>query len=387
MGLLIALSIEKAKRSDYYNMKILYIAPKYDYGKRDRGLSFEHNNFFDTFEKTGNEIIYFDYFEILRKIGKARMNETLYDVFTTEQPDLVFVFLFEFELDKRVISALSKSKNSITINWFADDHWRFDNFSRYWAPHFNWVITTDENALPKYQSIGYKNVILSQWACNHFMYKNLNLPRTIDVSFVGQAYGNRQGIVNAIRNAEISIYARGIGWPLGRATQDEMIEIFNRSKINLNLANASVDASISWMLPIDRVALYTPFVKRIWRKLHSTLTQGHSRPVMQIKGRNFEIPGTGGFILTDYVPGIEKYYEIGKDIVCYLDKTDLVAKIKYYLQNDNLRNKIAQNGYHATLDKHTYVHRLNEIFRVVGLNEKLPFEERRGKVIEIANRF
>ena len=57
-----------------------------------------------------------------------------------------------------------------TVNWFTDDHWRFDRFSRHFAPAFDWSITTDRDSLPKYEAIGYENVILSQWACNGYAY-------------------------------------------------------------------------------------------------------------------------------------------------------------------------------------------------------------------------
>ena len=57
----------------------------------------------------------------------------------------------------------------ITINWFCDDQWRFENFTKYYAPHFTYSVITDKFVFRKYRNIGYKNVIPSQWAsfiCN-----------------------------------------------------------------------------------------------------------------------------------------------------------------------------------------------------------------------------
>ena len=42
-------------------MKILYAAMKYDYGERERGLSFEHCTFFESLRGLGYEIVYFDF--------------------------------------------------------------------------------------------------------------------------------------------------------------------------------------------------------------------------------------------------------------------------------------------------------------------------------------
>ncbi len=366
-------------------MKILYVAPKYDYGKHERGLSFEHYNFFDSLYNMGNEIIYFDYLEILKKIGKRRMNELLLTVVEKEKPELMFVFLFEHELDPNIISKISNSGKVKTINWFADDHWRFDNYSKYWAPHFNWSVTTDFEAVPKYKNIGYSNIILSQWACNHFLYKNIPYNPAYDVSFIGMAYKSRRDTIGYLKQAGIDVVTRGQGWISGRANQDEMIEIINRSRINLNLSNASIKYAGDWLIPIDRIALYNPLVKRIWRKARSYLQLGATKaqPILQIKGRNFEIPGCGGFLITEYVQGLDEYFQPDKEIVCYNSKDELVEKVKYYLQHESSRKLIALNGLKATLDKHTYVHRFNYIFQRIGLKNDFTLEKQFGSCKEI----
>jgi len=367
-------------------MKLLYVAPKYDYGKYERGFSFEHYNFFDTLLNMGNDIIYFDYMDILKKVGKPQMNDLLLDVFRKEKPDLMFVFLFEYELDPKIISQISKSGKAVTLNWFADDHWRFDNYSRYWAPHFNWIVTTDFEAISNYQSTGYENAILSQWACNHFLYKNLEQEPKYDVSFIGQAYGNRRRIIEAIEKSGISVLARGHGWEYGRVDQKEMIEIFNSSRINLNLSNASVRYAARWVGFIDRFGLYTPGVRRVWSIVRSMIPSGSTKAeiICQIKGRNFEVPGCGGFLLTDYVSGLDEYYLPDKDIVCYNSLDELIEKINYYLVNDDLRKLIASQGWRTTLDRHTYVHRFKSIFERIGFQYNFSLDPKPGYCVEVS---
>ena len=364
-------------------MKILYLAPKFDYGDQKRGLSFEHYNFFDTFYNTGNEIIYFDYLDILKKTDKKNMNRLLYDLFLQEKPDMVFVFLFENELNQEIMDKISKSGRTITLCWFADDHWRFENYSRYWASRFNWSVTTDINSVEKYKLTGNKNVILTQWGCNHFRYNVLDLPDACDTSFVGQKYGNREEVIDMIRDSGIEVHTRGQGWPMGRADQDEMIRIFNQTAVNLNIANASMGISSGLLSLLDRNLLYRPIVRRFWKKIRSVFLQGKMQPLRQIKGRNFEIPGCGGFLLTDYVPGLENYYNIGKDIICYNNIQDMIDKIEYFLKNENERQEIALRGYKVTCDRHTYVHRFNEIFKEVGLGHTFSLEKTEGIVREI----
>jgi spore maturation protein CgeB len=55
------------------------------------------------------------------------------------------VLALDDQLDKAVVKQISDDGGTLTANWFCDDHYRFGNYSRYWAPCYNWVITTDES--------------------------------------------------------------------------------------------------------------------------------------------------------------------------------------------------------------------------------------------------
>jgi spore maturation protein CgeB len=88
----------------------------------------------------------------------------------------------------------------------------------------------------------------------------------------------------------------------------------------------------------------------------------------QIKGRNFEIPGCGGFLLTGGADNLEEYYQDGREVVIFHDDDELIDKIRYYLAHDEERSAIAQAGYERTLREHTYVHRFREIFTTMGFS-------------------
>ena len=85
----------------------------------------------------------------------------------------------------------------------------------------------------------------------------------------------------------------------------------------------------------------------------------------QIKARNFEIPYFGGFQLTDYVPTIEEYFEVGSEISCYssLDEAELL--IKYYLNNSSEREEIRLNGNNRSKDTHGYSNRISDFLKVL----------------------
>lgn len=318
-------------------MKILYTGMKYDYGDPKRGLSFEQCNFYDTLSHMGHKLIHFDALTVLNEKGRKQMNQDLLEIVYEEKPDLLFCILMRDEFEPKVIEKISKETNTTTYNWFCDDHWRYDNFSKYWAPKFNWTSSTHQGSIEKYHRDGYQNVIKTQWGVNPFLYVRKDMPLKYDVTFVGQVHSNRKKIIKVLEKKGVKVECFGGGWPNGRVSQDEMINIFNQSKINLNLNNSSAN---KWY--------------RFWKK-----------DVNQIKGRNFEVPGTGGFLLTGDADNLDYYFNINQEVGLYHSDDEIEEKIVYYLKNEEERKQIAQRGYEKCLNEHSYVKRFEDIFNTI----------------------
>ncbi len=381
-------------------MKILYAAWKYyDYelGTKNPSFSFEHYTFYDSLVRMDNgkhEIIYFPYDEIMHARGRDAMNEELEQAVQKHKPDILFCVLQTEELKKDVVKRISESGMTQTIAWMSDDHWRFEGYSRHWAPCFNWVVTTDSQAVAKYRAMGYAHVIKSQWACNHFLYK----PQAVEVggrkaeykhevSFIGRPHGGRDKLMKKLKAAGIGVYCRGHEWPEGKIGQEEMIKVFGTSKINLNPTNASVSWTWAGLGHIFMKKKGNRSVengrKTPWNYFKLFL-QGEivPQPVAdiianvklflfgrreQIKGRTFEVPGCGGFLMTGDADNLRDYYIDGREIVVFRNVGDLVKKIRYYLTHDREREAIAKAGYERTLRDHTYEKRFRDIFEAMGL--------------------
>lgn len=336
-------------------MRVLFAGLKHDYGIPERGLSFEYYNFYDTLTGMGHETEFFDFFPLFKEHGPEQMTALLRRRVDAWKPDLLFVFLFGNEFSKEGLARITKETRTITFNWFADDHWRFENFSRHWADCFSWISTTDAESAEKYRSIGLSNVLLTQWAANSRIYKKADVSPRYDVTFVGQAHGDRKSIVGDLRKAGIDVLTMGTHWNVRRwheyarrfgllsaesyertvqstrVSQESMIGIFQGSRINLNLSASS-------------------------QLIHN-----------QIKGRNFEIPACGGFQLSGYAHRLEEYFIPGKEIVIYRSTKEIPELIRYYLKNESERLSIAEAGYQRILREHTYEHRFSVLFREMGL--------------------
>ena len=348
-------------------MKILYVASQYDYGVPSQGHSFEHENFYDCLSHLGHDVLYFDPVQAVRDRGREFANQHLYETAIAERPELMFCVLTDDELDAETIRRISALDDVTTCNWFCDDHWRFESFSRRWAPAFNWVVTTDAAAVDKYRVLGQTNVLKSQWGVNPFRYRRAEVAPEYDVTFVGRAHGMRWQIVQALRDRGIRIATWGSGWPAGRVSPDEMMHIFNASKINLNLSAASTKRRRRWQRTVDGCRRY---VARglLWPQLDGAERfLSRNGVVEQIKGRDFEVPGCGGFLLTAGSAELAEYYRLGHEVGSYRGFDGLVARIEYYLQHEEERRDIAKAGYRRAMTEHSYVVRFGAIFRSMGL--------------------
>jgi len=277
------------------------------------------------------------------------MNAELASFVREIEPDLAFFFLFGDQIEFETIRSLTDG-GILTLNWFADDQSRFDSYSRHMAPAFSHVTTTDPDAPAKYRAAGYDGAILTQWACNRYAYRPTASQLRHEVTFVGQPYGDRPKIVKALRRAGVDVECWGYGWPNGRLEHDEMVEVFGASRVNLNLSGSWTG---SW-----------------WRR----------RPAVgQIKGRTFEVPGCGGFLLTETVPHLEMYFRLGQEVAVFQGTDDMIAQTLYWLDHEDERRAVAQAGYARVMAEHTYDHRFAEIFRALGFDHAaaLPSESRR----------
>jgi len=318
------------------NPKLLYVGMRYDYGRPGRGFDYGYRNIASSLKtfcnKRGWEMLFYDFMERGSELGLDAMTEELSDLSAREKPDYVFCSLFDFEHDPRHQAfAQMSARGAVTISWFSDDNWRFDNYSSQIAPCFDYVLTTIPGAVSRYQALGLGDkVIRTQWACNEELYRPSESVKDVDVSFVGMPHSDRVEVLNALIQNGLDVQVFGHGWTdRPRLPFYQMVRLFSRTKVNLNLSNSSSATS------------------------------------NQMKGRNFEIPGCGGFQLSGPAEGLADCYEDGKEIVVFHSTDDLIDKCRYYLEHDNEREAIARRGHERTIREHTWQHRLNDIFETI----------------------
>jgi spore maturation protein CgeB len=77
--------------------------------------------------------------------------------------------------------------------------------------------------------------------------------------------------------------------------------------------------------------------------------------------RIIDILGCGGFVISNFQEEIAEYFVPGQDLEIYENLEDLFAKTKFYLEHDNVRRQIAQNGFEKVQRDFTFKDRLSRM--------------------------
>lgn len=299
-------------------------------------------------KKFGN-VIRYDWFERLGvqegdwpRSLRPQLNEDLRcflaDAVRRLRPDCIFTYLSGEQVTVETIQAMA-AYGIPSINLSLNDK---ENFVgrvyngqalgvRDICRHFSLCWTSTADAVIKYVVEGALPIYMPEGA-NPDFHKPYNLPRDIDVSFVGQRYGKRPEVVTALWKAGIAVTVHGIGWPEGPLPAEEMVKMYSRSKINLGFAGV-----------------------------------GDLTETFCLKGRDFEIPMSGGLYLTEHHRELEEVYRIGEEIVTWRHPDDLIPTIRWLLDNPQHAHDIRHRGRQRALKEHTWESRFEKIFSLMGM--------------------
>lgn len=82
--------------------------------------------------------------------------------------------------------------------------------------------------------------------------------------------------------------------------------------------------------------------------------------------RNFEIPATQTFMLSEYTEDLASLFEEGREAAFFRSKDELLDKVSHYLQHDEEREIIARRGYERLLrDGHDVTSRVRQAIQCI----------------------
>ncbi len=311
--------------------RVMYLGPTYDHGTKERGFSYESDNFHPALEAWGRcmSLCHFDQVNLSQKYGVAVMSEMLYDQARSFCPNIVLAVMQDENHDPRkdIMGKISANLKARTFGWFGDSGLRYANYDKKWAPHLDFCVTTSPEAFRLYQAQGLGGkAIRSLWAASPKCRAEA-MRKEIDVTCLNAMHYDRRQQVEALRGLGITVNT-----PCAdrRLSMEEQVGIINRSKIVVNLPS---------------------------------VVDGRAR---ESRGKNMDVPACGSLLLTGIHEGLGEYFSIGSEVDTFDSTAELAAKITRYLGDDEARTTVASAGTLRAAG-HTWEARLEQVVKDAGL--------------------
>lgn len=323
--------------------------------------------------------------------ARAVFSQKLLDTFRSEharQPfDLFFAYLMNGMVEFSAIDEIRKS-GVPTCNFSCNNIHQFFVVDKI-SSHFDYNLHAERDAREKFLAIG-ATPIWWQMASNPKYYKPRDLPRTIEVSFVGANYALRAKYIAHLLQNGVDVHAYGPGWQWGAASRWRSfakrlkylwLALMARSPqsqywASANLAEHDFRRSIAARFPHNThppvsddelIALYSR--SQISLGFLEVYDQNDaSKAITQhLHLREFEAPMSGALYCTGYSDELAEFFEPDKEVITYRNTHDMLDKIRFFLQHPAKADSIRQAGHARALCDHTYHKRFEQLFAVLGL--------------------
>lgn len=341
--------------------------------------------------------------EIFRKNLENQLREEIYD----------YIFTFNFF---PIISKVAAELKVRYISWIYDSP-HLVLYTRTALNENNYIFHFDRAEMEKLKAHGMKHIFHMPLAVNSVRLSKIDVNRTkkYDISFLGTLYNNDynffdqvkalpeyyKGYFDALIQSQMKLFGYDLiadvitekeYWKLSSFIKFERmpemflsgreklihiihkkITVVEREKILRSVSNSFhttlfSDATSNSLRQVEYKG-YLNYINEMPlafqnSKINLNITL---RSILSgIPLRALDIMGAGGFLLSNYQPELAEFFENGTDMVMYESEGDLMTKIDYYLNHEEERNTIAQNGMRKVREEFSYEKRIKEMFELIG---------------------
>lgn len=261
------------------------------------------------------------------------------DIVLTLKGDIIF---------PETVKKLKMNTNSVQIIWCYDSALRYNNILS-GGRYYDFFYTFEPTDIQKLKKFNIKAEFLPMAFDPNYYFKLNNNTKNIDLSFIGNLnlYPYRKELLENLiikyQDLNIKIWNKSWTWYNLFSIYEYKIK---RKKLGNNINNYNISPNI---------------INEIYNNSKICLNIHHPQSQAGLNPRTFEILGAGGFELVEYKMGLDDLFEIGNEIECYENKTELFEKIEFYLDHENKRDKIAQFGHEKAMKNHTFENRAKKI--------------------------
>jgi spore maturation protein CgeB len=294
-----------------------------------------------------------------------------------------------------------------SLNFYCNSIYQFDLVSAI-AAYADVAWHPERDARSRYLAVG-GNPVWVQMGADPTVYHPVQTgSRKKAACFVGQRYADRDRWIAALLDCEVPVEIYGPGWTESSQIEQRLKlqarEYLGRSQpppasltSYLQVAASAFRGSGVWSGgrrlfdqwryrretrklsplfsphakgPIPFEAISEVFAKyEVCLNFSNVWADGRrgSALVPHVRLRDFEAPMSRTCYLTGESDEIREFYEVGREIVTYSSKEELVEKTRFYLSRPDAAEKLRASGYERARRDHTWVRRFEELFRKSGL--------------------
>lgn len=225
---------------------------------------------------------------------------------------------------------------------------------------------------------GYQNKILSKIAKDSFLMPHafkvneeidFTKKRDIDVSFLGSLFLNNRlhlGRVEIVYNLIKNFKNNYVAINFAKYFLVDYVLLIINSIIKFSFfKNIKIFYQIIYVFLFSKKPLFGKDMLKILRKSKILINKHIEDTEYAGNMRLFEATGSGTMLLTDYKKNLENLFNIDEEVVLFDNNDQLFDRINFYLSNDEMRLKIAKNGYKKTLDVHNYQNRVDKLDKFI----------------------
>lgn len=256
-----------------------------------------------------------------------------------------------------------------TVFWNKEDPVHFDNFI-HTAESFDYIFTTAEEAVPRYQERCKAKVHALPFAAEANLHNPIgSAQRNNRVCFAGSYYANRFKerrddqlmLLDAASAFNFDIFDRNAGAASRDFCFPERFDPFTRGKLPYAEMNKA----------------YHKY--RVFLNVNSVIDSN-----TMFSRRVFELLACGTPIVSTVSLGI--YRMFGRELVWTVrDKGEAEEAIRHLMQDDREWRRRSLQGIRSVFAEHTFAHRFDEVLRIIGLREGILPQRRVLLVGEVSN--
>jgi spore maturation protein CgeB len=326
---------------------------------------------------------------------RAAFSHKLLDAFRREHArksfDLFFAYLMDGMIEPGAIDEIRKL-GVPTCNFSCNNTHQFDLVDEL-SPHFDYSLHSEKDSTAKFRAIG-ANPIWFPMAANPQYYHPYDVPRALDVTFVGQKYARRPYYIWHLLENGIDVQVYGPGWRLsgdgghhrGLLRQGRRLQMALRALVASSLdTKAKWSARLAWLDFGERLRvrydanMHPPLSdeEMIRKYSESKISLGflevydEHNPAATVKQhlhlRDFEGPMCGALYLTGYCEELAEFYEPDAEVLVYMNEHEMLDKVRYYLSHLQDAERVRRAGQKRALSCHTYQRRFQDLFSHIGL--------------------